>query len=74
MIRLAAVALGLAVTLGGFSIDAGADASVTSRYVVVLAGTEAAEGFVAVDRAAALALVQVAGGTVGRTICRGRPA
>src|SRR5687767_2723132 len=64
MIRLVAVALGLAVTLGGFTMDAGADVSVTERYVVVLAGTEAAGGFVAVDRAAALALVQTAGGLV----------
>ncbi len=62
MIRLVAVALGLAVTLGGFLIDAGADVNVTKRYVVVLAGTEAAEGFVAADRSAALSLVQTAGG------------
>ncbi len=64
MIRLAAVALGLALALGGFSIDAGADVNVTKRYVVVLAGTEAAGGFVAADRNAALALVQTSGGVV----------
>ena len=64
MIRLAAVALGLAVALGGFSIDAGADVNVTKRYVVVLAGTEAAGGFVAADRTAVLALVQTSGGVV----------
>ncbi len=64
MIRLAAVALGLAVALGGFSIDAGADVNVAKRYVVVLAGTEAAGGFVAADRTAVLALVQTSGGVV----------
>ena len=62
MIRLAAVALGLAVALGD-PIDAGADVNVTKRYVVVLAGTEAAGGFVA-DRTAVLALVQTSGGVV----------
>jgi subtilisin family serine protease len=63
-IRVAALAVGLAVALGGWSVDAGADANVTKRYVVVLKGAEALDGTVTVDRTAALALVQTAGGVV----------
>jgi subtilisin family serine protease len=70
MIRLAAVALGCSVALGAWSFDAGADANVTKRYVVVLAGTESADGSVTVDRSAALALVATAGGVVQNDLSR----